>query len=201
VGPVQGQVSPKGAGGQGGLGSSRFLAGFRSAALAGAAGARRSAARARAKSRLRSFLVLGRTSSTQCGYFLLFPMREEPRGYRSSQRLRPADRVWRPLPCPCPCPCVANVAAACSLSTELSPIGGKNRCTRRPTWPLHGGIWHLGAKLWTLAVGHHRLRRSPPHMAVPASAVGFVFSGALINAQSLESVAFSFSWHPGATGW
>jgi hypothetical protein len=38
-------------------------------------------------------------------------------------------------------------------------------------------------------------------MTVPASAVGFVFSGALINVQSLESVAFSFSWHPGATGW
>jgi hypothetical protein len=34
-------------------------------------------------------------------------------------------------------------------------------------------------------------------MAVPASAVGFVFSGALVNVQSLESVAFSFSWHPG----
>jgi hypothetical protein len=31
--------------------------------------------------------------------------------------------------------------------------------------------------------------------------VGSVFSGALINVQSLESVAFSFSWHPGATGW
>jgi hypothetical protein len=150
VGPVQGQVSPKGAGGQGGLGSSRFLAGFRSAALAGAAGARRSAARARAKSRLRSFLVLDRTSSTQCGYFLLFPMREEPRGYRSSQRLRPADRVWRPLPCPCPC--VANIVAACSLSTELSPIGGKNRCTRRPTWPLRGGIWEQNCGLWQLAI-------------------------------------------------
>jgi hypothetical protein len=39
-------------------------------------------------------------------------------------------------------------------------------------------------------------------MVVPsASAVRFVFSGALINVQSLESVAFSFSWHPGATGW
>jgi hypothetical protein len=38
-------------------------------------------------------------------------------------------------------------------------------------------------------------------MIIPASAVGFVFSGALINVQSLESVAFSFSWHPGATGW
>jgi hypothetical protein len=38
-------------------------------------------------------------------------------------------------------------------------------------------------------------------MAVPASAVGFVFSGALINVQSLESVAFSFSWHPDAAGW
>jgi hypothetical protein len=59
----------------------------------------------------------------------------------------------------------------------------------------------LGAKLWTLAVSHHRLRRSPPHMIVPASAVRFVFSGALINVQSLESVAISFSWHPGATGW
>jgi hypothetical protein len=59
----------------------------------------------------------------------------------------------------------------------------------------------LGAKLKTPAVSHHRLRRSPPHMIVPASAVGFVFSGALINVQSLESVAFSVSWHPGATGW
>jgi hypothetical protein len=38
-------------------------------------------------------------------------------------------------------------------------------------------------------------------MIVPASAVGFVFSGALINVQSLELAAFSFSWHPGATGW
>ena len=38
-------------------------------------------------------------------------------------------------------------------------------------------------------------------MIVPASAVRFVFSGPLINVQSLESVAFSFSWHPGATGW
>jgi hypothetical protein len=38
-------------------------------------------------------------------------------------------------------------------------------------------------------------------MIVPASAVRFVCSGALINVQSLESVAFSFSWHPGATGW
>jgi hypothetical protein len=39
-------------------------------------------------------------------------------------------------------------------------------------------------------------------MIAPAPAVGFVFSGALINArQSLESVAFSFSWHPDATGW
>jgi hypothetical protein len=31
-------------------------------------------------------------------------------------------------------------------------------------------------------------------MTAPASAVGFVFSGALINVQSLESVAFSFSY-------
>jgi hypothetical protein len=38
-------------------------------------------------------------------------------------------------------------------------------------------------------------------MIVPASAVGFIFSEALINVQSLESVAFSFSWHLGATGW
>jgi hypothetical protein len=45
VRPVLGQVSPKGAGGQVGLDSSRFLAGFRSAAPAGAGGARRSAAR------------------------------------------------------------------------------------------------------------------------------------------------------------
>jgi hypothetical protein len=44
VRPIQGQVSPKGAGGQGGLGSSRSLAGFRPAAPAGAGGARRSAA-------------------------------------------------------------------------------------------------------------------------------------------------------------
>jgi hypothetical protein len=36
-------------------------------------------------------------------------------------------------------------------------------------------------------------------MAVPAPAVGFVFSGALVNLPSSESVAFSFSWHPGAT--
>jgi hypothetical protein len=36
-------------------------------------------------------------------------------------------------------------------------------------------------------------------MIIPAPAVGFVFSGTLINVQSLESVAFSFSWHPGAT--
>jgi hypothetical protein len=34
-------------------------------------------------------------------------------------------------------------------------------------------------------------------MTVPASAVVFVSSGALINVQG----AFSFSWHPGATGW
>jgi hypothetical protein len=38
-------------------------------------------------------------------------------------------------------------------------------------------------------------------MTAPASAVRFVFSGALLNVQSLESVAFSFSWHPGAAGW
>jgi hypothetical protein len=38
-------------------------------------------------------------------------------------------------------------------------------------------------------------------MIVPASAVGFVFSGALLNVQSLESVAFSFSWYLGATAW
>jgi hypothetical protein len=31
-------------------------------------------------------------------------------------------------------------------------------------------------------------------MAVPASAVGFVFSGAVINVQSLESVAFSCAY-------
>jgi hypothetical protein len=43
--PVLGQVSPKRAGCQGGLGSSRFLVGFRSAAPAGPGGARRSAAR------------------------------------------------------------------------------------------------------------------------------------------------------------
>jgi hypothetical protein len=47
VRPVLGQVSPKGAGGQGGLGLSRFLVGFRSAAPAG--GGRR------AKSRLKSW--------------------------------------------------------------------------------------------------------------------------------------------------
>jgi hypothetical protein len=41
VHPVQGQVSPKRAGGQGGLGSSRFLAGFRSAAGAPATAKRR----------------------------------------------------------------------------------------------------------------------------------------------------------------
>jgi hypothetical protein len=38
-------------------------------------------------------------------------------------------------------------------------------------------------------------------MIVPASAVMLVFNGALINMQSSESVAFSFSWHPGATDW
>jgi hypothetical protein len=38
-------------------------------------------------------------------------------------------------------------------------------------------------------------------MIVPASAVGFVCSGALINVQSLESVVLSFSWHPGAASW
>jgi hypothetical protein len=45
VRPVLGQVSPKRAGGQGGLGSSRLLAGLRSAAPAGDRGAQRSAAR------------------------------------------------------------------------------------------------------------------------------------------------------------
>jgi hypothetical protein len=38
-------------------------------------------------------------------------------------------------------------------------------------------------------------------MTVPAPAVRFVFSGALVNVQSLDSIAFSFSWHPGATAW
>jgi hypothetical protein len=38
-------------------------------------------------------------------------------------------------------------------------------------------------------------------MVIPASAVGFACSGALLNVQSLESAAFTVSWHPGATGW
>jgi hypothetical protein len=46
---ILGQVSPKRAGDQGGLGSSRFLAGLQSAAPAGAGGARRSTAHGRQK--------------------------------------------------------------------------------------------------------------------------------------------------------
>jgi hypothetical protein len=93
-------------------------------------------------------------------------------------------------------------AAEPTLATIYDP-----QSTDRWQEPVHqapyvtAALGDLGAKLWTLAVSHHRLRRSTPHMIIPASAVKFVCSGALINVQSLESVAFSSSWHPGATAW
>jgi hypothetical protein len=74
---------------------------------------------------------------------------------------------------------------------------------------VRGGIWDLGAKLWTLAVSHHRLRRPPVTSAYDCLyqlrqwCSYSVFSGALVITQpvALESAAFSFSWHPDAAGW
>jgi hypothetical protein len=119
--------------------------------------------------------------------------------WRASAGAR-SGRRW--LPCPAAEP---STLANLQPTTPRARIGGKNRCTRRPTYPPRGGIREQNCGLW-------QLRRpspieevtswSPPHMIAPASAVRSVLcSGALINVQSLESVAFSFSWHPGATGW
>jgi hypothetical protein len=89
-----------------------------------------------------------------------------------------------------PCQAAELTPANLRSATPRARVDGKNRCTTgAPRDRRVGG--DLGEKLWTLAVSHHRLWRSPPHMNVPASAVRSVFSGALINVQSLESVAFS----------
>jgi hypothetical protein len=76
---------------------------------------------------------------------------------------------WRSFWCPA------------KLRSPLSPIYNP-KSTDRWQEPVHQApyvtaAWgDSGAKLWTLALSHVRLRRSPPHMAVPALAVGFVCS-------------------------
>jgi hypothetical protein len=82
-----------------------------------------------------------------------------------------------------------------SMARTGAPGALRDRCV--------GGFGSKTVDSGSLAVSHHRLRRSPLHMIVPVSTARFVFSGALIDVQPLESVAFfsSFSWHPGVTGW
>jgi hypothetical protein len=149
--PVLGQVSPGGAGAQVGLGSSRSLAGFQSAAPAGPGGARRSAAARRGQKVASKVGTVSSVEATAmplrcyCGalapitvlrlnvWQVVLHLRGRSAGAVWGDLTLRRFNDWRALAGARSGALPSCGAHSRQSATPRARIDGKNRCSRRPT--------------------------------------------------------------------